>query len=310
MARKKIDLGTKLFGFPDEELQTSLHDQIVLWLKKKKDEIAANLVKWEAAWAPDFLEKLKTKANAAVDKRKRELEAAIKYSAEQLGKLDERRSGISEQLALERQKFAALETNSTIEEIQFERGQLEWRIKLADNELKKLGESYLLLSKKLDLQKEEMSSLLSWSGLGDPPPPEIEVETQSEYPIQRMRYQTKDIAGYLDVVFFVRATKLSISVYPYELDEHLPQPVKRGPVVSWYVEWKKLGDFAFDAKSTIPSFGTLIRQFRTYEVFCKYPFYAVSPDAQFASEISDEGFGFVTYPGSVITFPKPKVERG
>lgn len=309
MARKKIDLGPKLFGFPDEELHTSLHDEIVLWLKKKKHEIAAKLVKWDAAWAPDFVEKLKAKANAAVDTRKRELETVINNGVEQLRKLNAERVGISEQLALQRKTVVPVETNSTTDEVPPEQAQLLWRIKLNEDQLKQSEDACMRLSKKLDLQKEEMASLLSWSGLGDPPPPEIEVETQSEYAIQRMRYQTKHIEGYLDVVLFVRATKLAISCWPYDLDGPLAQMVKRGPYVSWHVEWKKLGDFAFDAKASIPSFGTLIRQFRTYEVFSKFPFYAVSPDARFASEISDEGFGFVTYPEGAIIFPKPKVER-
>lgn len=52
----------------------------------------------------------------------------------------------------------------------------------------------------------------------------------------------------------------------------------------------------FEAKSTIPSLGELIRQVRMYEEFVKGKFYVVSPDTRFAKQITGQGIGFIKYP--------------
>jgi len=64
--------------------------------------------------------------------------------------------------------------------------------------------------------------------------------------------------------------------------------------------WTDFTSFAFDAKTTIPSPGALIRQFKGYRAYSpKLPFYVVSPDSRFAKDISDEGFGSIQYPEAI-----------
>ena len=165
MARNKIDLGPHLFGFPDEDLKTSLHDEIVLWLKKNAREIAIRLVNWNDAWPLDFVEKERARATAVVEARKAQLEKEIAQDEDELREI---------------------EVKGSI--FKFRSDSLSW---------------------KLVLSKRELGLAKAWPGLGNPPPPEIAVETEAEHPIRQQRYQSTNIIGYLDIVFSVEVTSLS-----------------------------------------------------------------------------------------------------
>jgi hypothetical protein len=159
---------------------------------------------------------------------------------------------------------------------------------------------------RLKPKQEQLAFLESWTSPGVPPPPEIEVNSEMEVPIKRDRYKTVDIVGYADIVFFLRTTRPHIFSFPEDnfgkpaLEINLPNHTR------WNKIWNEPQKIAFDAKSAIPSLGELIRQLKTYKTFCNWPFVIVSPDARFANEISDEGFGFIKYPDCIITLPKKK----
>lgn len=247
MTRRKVNVQQEVFGFADEDLKTSLHDEIVLWLKHNAALIGKRLVAWEPQWKPDVLEELLAKA-----------------------------------LVHDEQRLEQLRGRTTLH--MFERD----------------------LPQEVAAKRSELQFLQQWNGLGEPPEPEFSVDSQMERPIQRERYQTVDIVGYADVVFWVKATRITAGYAPTSQHGEIQLGIDPKTYATWHVTWRDLGSFAFDAKSEIRSLGELIRQFRTYRVFSKFPFYAVSPDARFAQDISDGGFGFVQYPDGHITFPKEK----
>jgi hypothetical protein len=69
MSNRKLDLRQQTFGFPDEELKTSLHDQIVLWVKGNAAEICRKLIGWKETWDPELIESDKQRAAATVATR-------------------------------------------------------------------------------------------------------------------------------------------------------------------------------------------------------------------------------------------------
>jgi hypothetical protein len=160
------------------------------------------------------------------------------------------------------------------------------------------------LETRIKAMEAELSSLQSWHGLGEPPAAKLDVRCTLERLILRRRYETVDIIGYADVVLSVRAPRLSAGIAPSN-DYGIPYlGVDTRTYAEWTVDWTDFRSFAFDAKSNIRSLGGLIRQFRTYQTYSRLPFYAVSPDAHFAKDISNEGFGFIKYPDAIITLPK------
>ncbi len=262
MSKRKLEIQQRLFGFPDEDLKTPLHDEIVLWLKKNAIDIATSVVGWTKEWKPDLLE------SRAADLQKT---------------IHERIALLIDAISLDEKKLAGL-AGKTLE---------YWNRDLPQH---------------LAAKKKELEYLQSWSGLDEPSPPQIEVTTQMECPIRRPRYNEFDIIGYADIVYTVRTSLIKIERFP-TLDSY-PHGPKLGVDAAYYTQWKTSWTdptmIAFDAKSTIPSLGELIRQLQTYRAFCKMGFYVVSSDARFAADIADEGFGFVKYPEGSITHPVMK----
>jgi hypothetical protein len=69
MSTRKIDVRQQVFGFPDEDLKTSLHDEIVLWLKRNAEEICRQLIGWTETWDPQLIESNRKRAAATVANR-------------------------------------------------------------------------------------------------------------------------------------------------------------------------------------------------------------------------------------------------
>jgi len=264
VSRRKIDIRQQLFGFPDEDLKTSLHDEIVLWLKRNASSIAKQIVNWKSTWPEQVLRSSEQRAREMVAKRIDLLRTALPLEEKRL-----------EQLANKETRFP------------YERD----------------------LPTQVAAKKSELDFLQLWNGLGEPPAPDFAVVSEMERPIQRQRYQTTDIIGYADLVVWARATTISAG---YISNDEYGRPrlgVDPKAYASWKIEWRDIGTFAFDAKSEIRSLGELIRQFKTYRVYSKLPFYVVSPDAHFSNEVSEEGFGFIKYPDGKITLPKGPVPQ-
>lgn len=259
MSNRKLDVRQQTFGFPDEELNTSLHDKIVLWVKGNAAAICRELIGWTEGWDPKLIES------------NRQLTAAV---------VAERVNLLQELLTKDKSRLEA--SNDSLS--RFCTGQdLAQRIKL----------------------EEELTYLRSWHGLGEPPTPKLDVRCELEHVILRDRHEANlRIIGYADIVLSVRELKVCAGNAP---SNDYGQPylgVDPRGYANWCTRWSDFTSFAFDAKNDIRSLGALLRQFKTYRIYSRLPFYVVSPDSRFAKEISDEGFGFIKYPDAIITFPK------
>ena len=69
MSKRTLDVRQQSFGFPDEDLKNSLHDQIVLWLKRNAAEICRQLIGWTGTWNPQLIESKRQLAAATVAER-------------------------------------------------------------------------------------------------------------------------------------------------------------------------------------------------------------------------------------------------
>jgi hypothetical protein len=69
MSTRRTDMRQQVFGFPDEELKTSLHDEIVLWLKRNREEICRQLIGWTGTWDPQLIESSRKCTAATVPTR-------------------------------------------------------------------------------------------------------------------------------------------------------------------------------------------------------------------------------------------------
>lgn len=247
MARKKLAVGQQQFGFPDEDIKASLHDEIVIWLKNNAETVCKRLVGWQDNWEKGVLDRMKSQLLEGIDKRKNLLVKDIQ-AGEIWG------SGADTGMHL----------------YQIDR------------------------AKRLQEMKAHLQYLQSFKGLGDPPPPAINVsKPRWERPIIRERYKTTDIVGYIDLKCSVQTSRLAISGIP---SDHSGRPTLEQSGIKWWTYFDEAKDVAFDAKTTIPSLGELFRALNTYRVFENCSYVVVSPEARFTKEISDEGFGFIQYP--------------
>lgn len=253
MARSKVNIRQQQFGFPDEDLKTSLHDEIVLWLKKNALAVSKKLIGWTESWDAKFIQAEGTRCEQVVEQRKKQLEKDLSRQS--------------------------LWSHS------------------GDN-----GPSYQQdRIPRLNAMQDHLAFLKSWTGLGDPPPRQIDVSSACEVPIKRERYKTTDIIGYADIVFSIRVNHLRVPSFPTDQFE---KPILDGNHFNWWSYWGDPFKIALDAKTTIPSFGQIVRDLNTYREFRDWPFVIVSPEARFAEALVDEGFGFIKYPDGVLLQPK------
>ena len=77
MSKAKISVRQQQFGFPDEDLKTSLHDEIVLWLKKNSETLSKRILEWNGDWDNSLVEKKRASLTTSVEKCKAELRAEI-----------------------------------------------------------------------------------------------------------------------------------------------------------------------------------------------------------------------------------------
>jgi hypothetical protein len=253
MARTKMNVRQQQFGFPDEDLKVSLHDEIVLWLKDNAVEVAKKLTGWTEDWDAKLIEGERTRFTQQVEQRKKILEEDL----------------IRENL---------------------------WR-RFGD------GELFYQVDKRarLNSMRDHLVTLKSWPGLGEPPLREIDVSSACEVPIKRERYKTTDIIGYADIVFTIRLNQLKTP--SFQADQFGNHMLDNNEL-HWWSHWGDPFKVGLDAKTTIPSFGQIVRDLNTYREFCDWPFVVVSPEARFAQALADEGYGFIQYPDGVFLRPR------
>ena len=110
-------------------------------------------------------------------------------------------------------------------------------------------------------------------------PGEIQIKKVWEMPIVSKNYTI----GFIDFVISFEYPKLLYSQY-------------RNIAQEAYVDWQQCY-FAFEAKTTIPSLGELIRQIRMYQTYFNYTFYVVAPDDKYEQVLKSQNIGFVKYTG-------------
>lgn len=261
MARNKTNVRQQQFGFPDEDLKTSLHDEIVLWLKGNSWGTAKRLLGWTEEWDAHLVEAKRDLFRKAVEQQKAELKREI--------------------------------------------SELDDFVKQHRPDHAFYGLQHRENSTGLPAIRNYLSVVESLDGPGVLPSRELEVKSFLEVPITRERFKATDIIGYADIVFSIRESILLEPSFPVsrktatsDLERFQKERFK------WGVCLSENHQVALDAKSTIPSLGQLIRDLKTYRVYCPWPFYVVSPEARFAEAIADEGFGFIQYPEGVFLQPR------
>jgi hypothetical protein len=242
------------FGFPDEDLKASLHDEIVLWLKDNALEVGKKLTGWTEGWDAKLIEGERTRFTQKVEQRKKILEEDL----------------IRENL---------------------------WRCS-GDGELLYQVDK----SARLNSMRDHLVTLRSWPGLSEPPLRQIDVSSACEVPIKRARYKTTDIVGYADIVLTIRSNNV-LTTTSFHSDQS-GNPMLAGDALDWFTPWSDPFKVGLDAKTTIHSFGQIVRDLNTYQEFCDWPFVVVSPEARFAQALADEGYGFIQYPDGVFLRPR------
>src|ERR1043166_461427 len=92
MSKRKLDVQQQTFGFPDKELKTSLHDEIVLWIKSNAAEICRKLIDWTETWDPQLIESNRQLAAATVAERVKLLQESLTEDKSRLEAIDRGRS--------------------------------------------------------------------------------------------------------------------------------------------------------------------------------------------------------------------------
>lgn len=263
MAKRNQNIVQQQFGFPDEDLKTSLHDEIVLWLKQNALDLTKQITNWSEHLDTTQVQRAEDSFRSELEKLKQHLEGDINESLQRMSEED-----------AETESYRSFFRKSALERIEG--------------------------------QKKCLEQIKVWPGIERPPLRKIEVETRLEVPIIRERYKTFDIVGYADIVFAVSTEWPILFGLPKNESGQFKHDVDLREKTKWQMRRHEPYKIAFDAKSKIPSLGELVRQLNTYKSFCTWPFYVVCPDDRFATEISDEGFGFIRYPDGLITQPKLK----
>src|SRR3954451_11567485 len=88
MSNRKLDVRQQTFGFPDEELTSSLHDQIVLWVKGNAAEICRKLIGWTETWDPQLIESNRQLTAAIVAERVNLLQESLTKDKSRLETID------------------------------------------------------------------------------------------------------------------------------------------------------------------------------------------------------------------------------
>lgn len=144
----------------------------------------------------------------------------------------------------------------------------------------------------------EVARLRSLPPLGEPPTAELVVNSyRVEVPLGNGNERSNMVVGYLDASALVRVpTGLEIrggrdgDDYSFDL--------KRWSDPSWFIEGHQ-ASVTVEVKTSIPSFGELMRQLNTYRYYSRAVIVVVAPDDRFAADLKVEGIHFVKYTGEL-----------
>lgn len=144
---------------------------------------------------------------------------------------------------------------------------------------------------------ERLQSLVVLSG--PPPPPSIElVRVTDECPLGT-NDRANIIVGYVDCIAECYVP-IRIADGGGRLDRDLDRSPKNWRDPHWSVE-RQRHVTAFEIKTTIPSYGELMRQLNTYRRYFAGDIVVLSPEDRFADAIREQRFGFVKFEGELPT---------
>lgn len=134
------------------------------------------------------------------------------------------------------------------------------------------------LTSLIERNKEELSKLEAWQHLA--PSSKIPtIKTTWEYPIKNGNF----LIGFVDMLVNV------------SIPCNLQLRIENAFLPYWDIS-KSQKIIIFEAKSTVPSLGEVVRQIRMYEAFIpQAKFIIVSPDNRFEAALKSQGIGFVKY---------------
>jgi hypothetical protein len=160
---------------------------------------------------------------------------------------------------------------------------------------------------KLPLYDQEIARLEALSDLPEPPTPKIELRQppRDECPVG-MGDRNNSIVGFLDMVVRCHVPKALVISGGKQSEYDYQRNIKEWTDPTWAISYdeKLLG---FEIKTSIPSYGELMRQVNTYRRYFGGELVVVSPDGRFADQVRSQGVRFVLFEGDL---PKSGPQQG
>lgn len=160
------------------------------------------------------------------------------------------------------------------------------------------------LKKAISNGEHRLSELNRFSSLGDPPKKQQlqTLRTIWEHPIVSENYKSSYTIGFVDFVHVYNEQTLMVKNLDFSPERFAPSGDKvpasyalvDGLLPEWHIDYSVINVF-FEVKSTIPSFGELIRQVKMYQQHVNGLWVIVSPDDRFANAFPKEGIHFYKY---------------
>ena len=262
MARPRGQTLQQRFGFLDNDLKTSSHDEVMTWLTEHIEQVIIELF-WDSDWPVEERQLLEQEARAIVD----QTAAAMVLSEWEAREALARKIGLTAAYAADAVQRAAIERSIPDLMRASQQQAAEHRRRLT----------------KLALPQRPLFAVdkVVW---------ELPIQTDGKF-----------IVGFVDLYVEVRQPRLALAGYTYaegstgtEGYRRAPDPSTLRAVVSDH--WKLLQVY-FEVKATLPSAGELIRQIRMYQEYVQGQWVVVSPDDRHRSILEGQGILFYKAPG-------------
>ncbi len=261
MARPRGQTLQQRFGFLDDDLKMSSHDDIMTWLTEHIEQVIIELF-WDSAWPADERRLVEQEAQAVVN----QTAAALVLTEWQARAVLAEKIGLNTIHAADAVQRAAIERS------------IPDLIRASQQQAAEYRRRY--------------------TGLTLPPRPLFAVDKVVwELPLQT---QSKFLVGFVDLYVAVRQPRLALTGYTYadrgtglEVYRCASDPCTLRAVVSDH--WQAMPVY-FEVKATLPSAGELIRQIRMYQEYVQGEWVVVSPDDRHRRILEGQGIQFYQAP--------------
>lgn len=257
MARPKARTLQQRFGFMDDDLKSSTHDEIMMWLNDNMQRIVQERY-WTESWDADEVHRYQKGADEAVESAST--------------RLNEERLWLEKSLAGGRCPFG-----------EYQRKQHERRLEVTTVGISQIPQWSGLGDPPQKPPPTEL--VITWE----------EPVLSGKYTIGFIDMRVCFSVPYLDVlhIAWYHTTQKWL---PSPRDDGEPFRLPEWRVVRPRLT-ESSKSICFEVKTSIPSLGELIRQIRMYQSYVKDPFIVVSPEDRFAQQLSHQGIDFLKYDG-------------